>query len=121
MMCHILIGILLGLTSVVHSQNSNLNCFTKSDCYGTSFCESNKIVQNKIKPENLSKMTCFHSKADSGLLNFTMGTNNPIFKSDGESPSRQVLLNSFCIDQTEVSNIQFFQFVQETKYQTEVK
>jgi formylglycine-generating enzyme len=49
-----------------------------------------------------------------------MGTNQPEIPSDGESPAREVTLDPFCIDQTEVSNLQFWQFVQETNYVTEV-
>ncbi len=85
-------------------------------CYGSNNCKSN--TQNKIKPDSLSKMTCFHS---SEQLNFTMGTNKPVFESDGESPARTVHLDPFCMDQTAVSNLQFIQFVQETNYKTEVK
>jgi hypothetical protein len=87
-------------------------------CYGTNFCERNS-AQNKIKPESLSRMTCVSES--NNQLNFTMGTNKPVFKSDGESPARIVYLDPFCMDQTEVSNLQFSQFVQETKYITEVQ
>jgi len=62
-----------------------------------------------------SLLTCFKEK-----VNFTMGTNSPIFKTDGEGPTRLVVLKPFCIDQTEVSNSQFSQFVEETGYVTEV-
>lgn len=48
-----------------------------------------------------------------------MGTDSPVFKSDGEAPARQVTLSPFCIDQTEVSNLQFWQFVKETKHKSE--
>ena len=57
----------------------SFNCFVcnyKTSCYGTNLCT--KIKQNSIKPNNLSKVTCF--KDD---LSFIMGTNTPIFKSDG--------------------------------------
>lgn len=85
-------------------------------CYGTNLCNKNTPTQNHILPNQLSKMTCF----DTDSLNFTMGTNKPIFKSDGESPARTVFLSPFCMDQTQVSNLQFYQFVKETKYTTEV-
>ena len=71
--------------------------------------------QNRIKAEHLSKETCFDSE-----VNFHMGTNEPVFKMDGESPRRNVTLSSFCMDQTAVSNLQFFLYVQETKRKTEV-
>jgi formylglycine-generating enzyme required for sulfatase activity len=86
---------------------------SKFDYYGTLFC--NKITQNNVKPNMLSQSVCFK-----GNITFKMGTDDPIFKSDGEAPARTVRLKSFCIDQTEVSNFQFLEFVKETKYRTEV-
>ncbi len=71
--------------------------------------------QNEIKPKNLSKSTCFFKQ-----VNFTMGTNEPIFNTDGEGPTRFVMLKPFCIDQTEVSNLQFHQYIKETGYRTDV-
>ena len=87
-----------------------------------NFCDKKKLWQsfdrfNKIEPGSLTKFTCF--KGDN--LSFTMGTNEPIIRADGEAPARRVYLKSFCIDQTEVSNLQFSQFVAETNYKTEVK
>jgi formylglycine-generating enzyme required for sulfatase activity len=49
-----------------------------------------------------------------------MGTNEPIFKMDGEAPKRRVSLSPFCMDQTAVSNLQFYLFVQETNFITDV-
>lgn len=71
-----------------------------------------------IRHRYLSKMTCFDQ---SELLSFRMGTDKPVFRSDGESPSRLVRLSPFCLDQTEVSNRQFAEFVRETNHKTEVK
>lgn len=53
--------------------------------------------------------------------NFTMGTNNPKIPSDGEGPAREVKLNSFYMDQYEVSNHDFEAFVNATEYVTEVR
>ena len=94
------------------SSNSDI-CLKNSNCYGTQLCD--KIRQSKISPSNQSRMTCFKEN-----LKFTMGTNDPIFKSDGEAPARQIHLDPFCIDQTEVSNLQFYEFVQDSNYQTDV-
>ena len=87
-------------------------CIKKIDFYVRE-CPS--IKKNRLKSDNLSKLTCFKQR-----VNFTMGTNTPIFKFDGEGPTRLVVLEPFCIDQTEVSNLQFSQFVEETGYITEV-
>ena len=96
----------------VSSWSKLLNsCAKKTDCYGTKYCESHC---SSITP---SKMTCFGVGDE---LKFTMGTDKPVFKSDGESPSREVRLSPFCMDQTEVSNLQFYQFIKETNHKTEV-
>lgn len=73
-------------------------------------CSKEKIISLN------SEMACFDSN-----LNFTMGTNKPLFKMDGESPSRLVNLEPFCIDKTEVSNFQFMIFQLQTSYVTQVK
>lgn len=91
----------------------SLKCIRNQSCYGTNLCI--KITQNKIRADSLSKMTCFND------TKFLIGTNKPIFKSDGEAPQREISLKAFCIDQTEVSNQQFYQFVQETNYKTEAE
>jgi hypothetical protein len=132
-----LIFFFLFLLLINESSPSNyLACKIEKHCYSTSYCT--KIKQNQIKPEDLSQQTCFNDN-----LTFSMGTNTPVFKSDGlifiyqlifklwyiyhylylkkgESPSRKVNLKPFCIDQTEVSNLQFLQFIAETKYRTQV-
>ena len=90
-------------------------CTIDESCYGSSTCQRVKIV-NEIKPESLSKETCFNYEK----ISFKMGTDKPLIISDGESPSKRVELKSFCIDQTEVSNRQYYQFVAETNYKTEV-
>ena len=51
---------------------------------------------------------------------FTMGTNEPVFPVDGESPARKVTVDSFYLDKHEVSNAEFQRFVDETNYVTEV-
>lgn len=90
-------------------------CYKNTHCYGTNLCKNLKIPQSFVKPIELTKMSCFN-----GVLNFKMGTDRPVFKSDGEGPARDVNLSPFCIDQTQVSNFQFYQFVLETNYKTEV-
>lgn len=86
----------------------------RAECYGSNFCARNQ--QNYIKPDSLSKQICFQQVNSS----FMMGTDKPVIKSDAEGPAREVLLKPFCMDLTAVSNLQFLQFVKETKYKTEV-
>ncbi|KAI5713315.1 hypothetical protein M8J75_015393 [Diaphorina citri] len=52
---------------------------------------------------------------------FRMGTNKPILIKDGEFPSRNVTLDAFYLDQHEVSNTQFQEFVSATGYVTEAE
>ena len=100
-------------TSVSLRGTGYLSCEKSWKCYGTSWCHRNE--QCLIRPGHLSQQTCFKQ-----MVNFTMGTSEPIFRMDGEGPPRLVELDPFCIDQTEVSNLQFSLFVQETNYISEV-
>lgn len=52
---------------------------------------------------------------------FTMGTHEPEIQQDGEGPARRVHLDSFYMDQYEVSNLEFERFVNSTGYITEVR
>jgi formylglycine-generating enzyme required for sulfatase activity len=70
-----------------------------------------------MKDAYKSRMACFPGRN----LSVTMGTNEPIFKFDGEAPARQVPLQPFCMDQTEVSNGQFWNFVRSAGYVTDAE
>lgn len=74
-----------------------------------------KLSCSKNEKPSDSPMACFAQQVE-----FTMGTNEPFFKNDGEAPARLVKVDPFCIDKTEVSNAQFAEFVAKTKYRTEV-
>uniref|UniRef100_A0A669PHU6 Sulfatase modifying factor 1 n=1 Tax=Phasianus colchicus TaxID=9054 RepID=A0A669PHU6_PHACC len=52
---------------------------------------------------------------------FTMGTDEPEIQQDGEWPARRVHVNSFYMDQYEVSNQEFERFVNSTGYFTEAE
>uniref|UniRef100_A0A8C0QBR6 Sulfatase modifying factor 1 n=2 Tax=Canis lupus familiaris TaxID=9615 RepID=A0A8C0QBR6_CANLF len=51
---------------------------------------------------------------------FTMGTDDPQIKQDGEAPARRVSIDAFYMDAYEVSNADFEKFVNSTGYLTEV-
>uniref|UniRef100_A0A8C6R7R8 Sulfatase modifying factor 1 n=1 Tax=Nannospalax galili TaxID=1026970 RepID=A0A8C6R7R8_NANGA len=51
---------------------------------------------------------------------FTMGTDDPQIKQDGEAPARSVAIDAFYMDAYEVSNAEFEKFVNSTGYLTEV-
>lgn len=50
---------------------------------------------------------------------FPIGTDKPIIAPDGEAPERQIRVDSFYMDQFEVSNADFARFVQQNGYQTD--
>ncbi len=102
------------ITCSIESQT----CPSQTNCLNTNFCQTRSLFYSEEFElgKELSESTCFHESD----LNFTMGTSNPVFISDGEGPPRKVHLSPFCIDQTEVSNAQFYQFVLKTNYVTEV-
>lgn len=53
---------------------------------------------------------------------FLMGTDDKEgFKEDGEGPVREVKVDSFYIDQTAVTNLQFAEFMDDTNYKTEAE
>jgi hypothetical protein len=67
------------------SYNNDLStCLNEKYCFGTDLCNKHKITQSKIKPESLSKETCFSQNH----ISFKMGTDKPYFETDGEGPVR---------------------------------
>jgi len=52
---------------------------------------------------------------------FTMGTDDPKIIGDGEGPARQVFVSEYLLQQYEVSNRQFLEFVAETGFVTEAE
>ena len=57
-------------------------------------------------------------RVDAG--SFIMGYEGPdSFPEDGEGPKRKVELDSFYLDQTTVTNLQFSKFIEETDYVTD--
>ena len=52
---------------------------------------------------------------------FKMGSDKPIFNSDGEGPIRKVSISLFYMDVHEVSNSEFARFVSEKGYETEAE
>ncbi|XP_063147677.1 formylglycine-generating enzyme isoform X1 [Candoia aspera] len=52
---------------------------------------------------------------------FTMGTDEPVIKQDGEGPGRRVHIGHFFMDLYEVSNAEFEKFVNATGYVTEAE
>ncbi|KAI4496131.1 hypothetical protein M0802_007998 [Mischocyttarus mexicanus] len=98
------------------SQTNRQSHFTKNEEEQCSMNNVRKVEKkdSKGKP-NIEKM----SKITGNV--FTIGTDNPIFVADGEGPKREVVLDDFYIDQFEVSNKDFSEFVKLTGYKTEAE
>lgn len=52
---------------------------------------------------------------------YILGTNYPVFAEDREAPERTVHVEGYYLDKFEVSNRDFAEFVDESKYQTEAE
>uniref|UniRef100_A0A182RQ01 Sulfatase-modifying factor enzyme-like domain-containing protein n=1 Tax=Anopheles funestus TaxID=62324 RepID=A0A182RQ01_ANOFN len=124
-----------------------INCFSVFQLV-TSDCGCNKLKRNAEGQELPKERVIFPSEAKSSqeetsepesLLDlvehsklfeamslipggeYTIGTNEPIFVKDRESPSRPVSIRDYYLDQYEVSNAQFKEFVEQTGYITEAE
>lgn len=75
------------------------------------------ITAKKFDPSKVKEMPMKYIPAGE----FTMGTNDPQILEDAEGPARRVKLSAFYLDEMEVSNRQFADFVLETKYITEAE
>lgn len=83
------------------------------------------------RPDGVSTATTpeFLQEANLTKLNFVtipageflMGTDQPFYPTDGESPSRSVWLDEFKISQFSVTNSEFAAFIEATGYQTEAE
>lgn len=85
---------------------------TQGYCKATNDASHLYTNKNFDRPRNMAKIDA---------VTFSVGTNDPVFVADGEAPKRQVYLNSFYIDELEVSNREFAAFVDATGYRTEAE
>uniref|UniRef100_A0A0A9Y847 Sulfatase-modifying factor 1 n=1 Tax=Lygus hesperus TaxID=30085 RepID=A0A0A9Y847_LYGHE len=81
-------------------------------------------VCNFLSYEDVMENAASYSKRGKMVLipkgKFIMGNNNEdLFWDDGEHPEREVYINAFYMDETEVTNEQFAVFVEETNYVTD--
>lgn len=91
----------------------------KPSCCAASRTPSDKRDRDIIIEKKLSAISKDNMiKLPGG--NFLMGTNDEEgFPADGEGPVREITLNSFYIDITTVTNLQFSEFIKATKYITD--
>jgi len=67
------------------------------------------------------KFTRTNQAVDVAAGQFSMGTDQPVFRADREMPARQIAVPAFSLDKHEVSNNEFSLFVDETEYVTEAE
>lgn len=77
--------------------------------------EANDKTKRSTKHDILTKMVLLQPSW------FFMGTDDPVIKPDGEGPQRRVWVDSFYIEEHEVTNRQFQRFVNQTSYITEAE
>lgn len=89
-------------------------------------CNTNRIKDDSKQEVCTAQLTENQSETQESMIfiigqNFTIGTDNPIIITDGESPSRTVYLDDYFIDKYEVSNLEFKRFVETTGHKTEAE
>lgn len=89
-------------------------------------CNTNRNKKDSEQEVCMARPTGSQSETQESMVfikgnNFTIGTDNPIIITDGESPSRTVYLDDYFIDKYEVSNLEFKRFVETTGYKTEAE
>lgn len=104
--------------------NRNQKCTTDHSTYNKYSKESNEIPEDNNLEANESNLKTPFKTVDMVLIKdgtFEMGTNQPIFQTDNESPARNVTVNAFYIDKYEVSNKDFKEFILSSGYKTEAE
>lgn len=110
--------------------NADCGCKLNRD----STCNSDAAEQEKpsvkyskeanVQDNNNNKQTNAFNTENMVLIpggSFEMGTNEPVFETDFESPMRNVSVKAFYLDKYEVSNENFKEFVDKTGYKTEAE
>lgn len=86
-------------------------------------CYLQEVQENTCEAREDNKQ-CSRSLDSMALIpggDYFVGTDHPVFPSDGEGPKRLISVKSFLIDIHEVSNEEFTKFVKETGYETEAE
>ena len=108
-------SIFLVLTATCFSvlfKETNCHKNTEQSCSITSK-ENGKCSNNELEQ--------FHDMVRIESGKYLVGTDDPVFVNDGESPARPIELDSYYIDRYEVSNSKFASFVKATNYVTEAE
>lgn len=109
-----------GCNKIKRDENGNRDSAPKNDRDGEL---SECAVPNNRESQTMHLM---HNIDDTDMSmipagEYVVGTNEPYFQMDRESPERTVWLDEFFIDKYEVSNGDFAAFVAETNYVTEAE
>lgn len=99
----------------------------KTDCGCDKTSREEKAAKYERKTEgDTSKLIdlSHHDFENMSLISggsYLIGTNEPIFKADNESPERQVQISSFYMDKYAVTNEEFQTYIDSAKYSTEAE
>jgi len=107
--------------SVVYTSILLILAITTETCGKDNTEQSCSITSKNHEECSNKKQERFHDMVYIENGKYVMGTDNPVFVADGESPARPVELDGYYIDIHEVSNAKFASFVQATKYVTEAE
>lgn len=112
-----------GCNKIKRSEIEIVKRINEDDSNAKDGNENENDLPNDVcaKPQQ-SQLLSFVNDADDDVLidegEYVLGTNEPVFIEDRESPERVVHVNGFFIDKYEVSNAQFDEFVKSTGYVT---
>ncbi|KAJ8688420.1 hypothetical protein QAD02_024215 [Eretmocerus hayati] len=108
--------------SLNRQSNDASSCSAEKDD-SDGFCsiqtEEDLLDDDLIKPIHKQSLIDNMVQIPAGV--YTIGTDDPIFLSDGEGPIRYAELDSFYMDKYEVSNADFEKFVEATGHKTEAE
>lgn len=125
LVCLLVVLLLFSVLVCATSEEKDCGCgknLNRQNGQDQGSCPVNKeddLDDEIIKPIYKKDLTSNMVRIKGG--SYFIGTNDPVFVSDGEGPRREVELSSFYIDKYEVSNADFQEFVTETDYKTEAE
>lgn len=88
---------------------------SQETCSGPKSALKDLMHEDSNSPDQVDDMALIQKGT------YFVGTNEPIFVNDRESPERMVSIDEFYLDKHEVTNAKFKEFVEATNYVTEAE
>lgn len=111
--------------SVIFSVSSDCGCSQATrEERAKKYERKTEYADEDLETKDTSRWTSSKDFENMSLIpagKYYVGTDEEIFKADREGPEREVTIDSFYIDKHEVSNEDFKEFVDATKYVTEAE